>query len=323
MTTSNEEIINGKIPNLVPSSYEKKSTPKEAIDYSRLYLSDIRTFGNDIGLITNYSSTFFSMLPKFEKGSAEYEKLWKRLYYCNAAQSFSIDRGKGIEVFPTPKHFGDWTKILESDNEETKKQKRMNNELACLQRPYFFRYVYKHQNTKYINHISKYKEYGENVGIKDFNFEDEKIKYYFERYSPLFDSNSVMNNLCHHLENKIQEIKEYHNDFSFCFPGIDEDTMEKVKHIYRQWKELKKRNDYDEESVNVEIRKIADLSAIKSSTLAKCALMINSNFAISCFGSDVVSLFKSKRVEIPVLDKDGEIEFSGKKYSLIELEIYE
>jgi hypothetical protein len=323
MTTNNQYFIQGKL-NGRPATYERKTAEKKIIDYKTLWQSDLMVFGSKIGLITNYGTSFFAMLSNYDKDSEEYKILQKRLLFCNAAQNMQIDKGKGILVIDIPKFWGDWSKIDENDSDDVKADKTRNNKLITIQRPYFFRYVYAHQNKKYLQHIEKYDEYSKNVGETIGNFTGENIQHYYTRYSPLFDSDSVMNRLCRHMEVKVKELGEYKSDFTWKF-NVDKILLEKIHLLYIGWKQLRNKtissDDYDEESVAIEVRKNTDMLRIKDTEIAKMALMINSHFAFSVFGEYVVRLFKINQVEIPVLDVNGDIEYLGNKYGLMSLEV--
>jgi hypothetical protein len=100
------------------------------------------------------------------------------------SKSQNIDFAKGIDVMPIPKFWGDWSKIKDEDTPDVAEQKKQNNRLVCNQRPYFFRYVYEHQNNAYLKHIEKYQEYADNNNSTLNNLGDNKVQHYFERYSP-------------------------------------------------------------------------------------------------------------------------------------------
>jgi hypothetical protein len=325
-------MIDGKIEGLLPTSYEKKTTLKKKIIYNDLYLSDSRIFGNTIGLITNYSSTYYAMY-KLDIDDDKKKIISKRLDILNSLQSQAIDFGKGLDVMSIPKFFGDWSKIKEDDTEEVKEKKKLNNQLIANQRPYFFRYVYSHQDKKYKNHIEKYNDWSiskwnisinQLLEIENKTDEQNKFCFYFNRYSPLFDSDSTMNNICRYMEKKVVELSEYKTDFSWKF-NVDVKKLEELRVLYRDWKvnlnRIRRTEDFDEDSFSIQYRKKADGLQVKDTELAKMSLMINSHFAFSIFGNDICKLFKKKTVSIPISLKNGAITFNGETFDVKEFEV--
>ena len=74
-----------------PITYQKKPTEKKYIDTKDLYKADLLSFDSKIGYITNCSTTLYSMLSLFEKGSTEYNTIIHRLKECRVAQGNEID----------------------------------------------------------------------------------------------------------------------------------------------------------------------------------------------------------------------------------------
>ena len=59
-----------------PITYQKKPTEKKYIDIKDLYKADLLSFDSKIGYITNCSTTLYSMLSLYEKGSKEYNSFY-------------------------------------------------------------------------------------------------------------------------------------------------------------------------------------------------------------------------------------------------------
>ena len=74
-----------------PITYQKRPTEKKYIDKKDLYKADLLSFDSKIGYITNCSTTLYSMLSLFEKGSTEYNTIIHRLKECRVAQGNEID----------------------------------------------------------------------------------------------------------------------------------------------------------------------------------------------------------------------------------------
>ena len=60
-------------------------------DTKDLYKADLLSFDSKIGYITNCSTTLYSMLPLYEKGTKEYDTIMHRLKECRVLQGNEID----------------------------------------------------------------------------------------------------------------------------------------------------------------------------------------------------------------------------------------
>jgi hypothetical protein len=211
MTTNNEQVINNAYRGL-PVTYTKNKTPKEIIDENTLYEYDIKAFDTRIGFITNCSTTLYAMLSQYDKSSKEYSEIIKRLKICRKEQGNQIDKAKGLIVKSFPKHWTNWTKVT-SANESFSDAIKFNNSILIDKRPYFMRYLYTNYNKDYTQHIANFDKYclamfGKE--FKDINEHDEgysDIIEKYERYSPLLDTRCTMNDICHHMEKTVKEIK--------------------------------------------------------------------------------------------------------------------
>lgn len=89
-TTDNAEMVNNVMPGN-PITYQKKPVEKKHIDKRDLYKADLMSFDSKIGYITNCSTTLYSMLPMYEKGTKEYDEIIHRLKICRKEQGNQID----------------------------------------------------------------------------------------------------------------------------------------------------------------------------------------------------------------------------------------
>ena len=244
--------------NLNIPNYERKNAGKKIIKEDSLWKSDTLSFGSKIGLITNLGTTFFSMLSIY-KEKDEQELLINRLKSCNVFQNMQIDKTKGIHIYALPNWWDKWNR--EGANVE------LYNRLLARQRPYFFRYIYSSHNKRYRHHYFAY----DNVAIVRFGIsldellkkenpseEEQKIKDEFYERSPLIDSNSIMNNICHYMEHEIKEIKINARKESFDYHtymnseiSIDENKLNKMRILYDDWVSFI-RNTHDKSDNNSE-----------------------------------------------------------------------
>ncbi len=362
--TDQPEIINNTYNELF-IYYETNKVGKEIIIESDLYKWDIKGFNTRVGFLTNLSTTMYSMLPLFDENSNEYKEILRRLKQCRKEQGAIIDSTKGLIIRPIPKHWTKWERICSDDSQNEYERKKFNNKIIVEKRPYFMRHLYSNYNKKYKKFIDNYNNYC----IATFGYElnillnkttllsakEEKTRNNYYKYQPLLDTDCVMNNICHYMEDKIQEIKiENYVTVDKKLINILKDTSietdkEKLQQLYTLYKKYKseKRNfarltdDYGEERfksleqynkyIKQESLKISD----NLSELANMAIIIcyeihpkdNKSFAWTVYGNEILANIYQNRQEkiiVPFLDNtDGDIEYLGNYYKNYEIEIDE
>mgnify|MGYP001277006435 CR=1 FL=1 len=335
--------------NLNIPTYERLNAEKLVIDDNSLWKSDTLSFGSKIGLITNFGTTFFSMLSVFTD-EVDQITLINRLKTCNVAQNMQIDKTKGITVYPIPSWWDKWNK--DGDNME------LYNKLLCRQRPYFMRYIYSSHNKKYKHHLLSYDticlvRFGFNLVVlletpDELLSEPERIvKEEFYTRSPLIDSSSIVNLICHYMESEVAEIKgavknpdfDYHIYMNSDFP-IDEDKLHKMSILFDKYTALQ-RNRYDkpdnfesddELPAKDEYIKILEREAYSiSNNLSELTNLLvelcygrhgenSKEFCWKMFGADgiVNNLYKNCNgfIQVPVMNENGTHKYLGKNYSL-------
>lgn len=225
-TTDNKTIINGvyKLPkdvytkeqlmSTLPVAYSKANTDKKLNTFENLCNADLLAFGSKIGQITNKGSAIFAMLPLYDKNSQEYKELEKRLVLIRVAQGDEIDKAKGVKVKEFPKH---WTSYTNVDNlpKDTAEMCKVYNNIIIDKKPYFFKHRYKtdkREFDKYINGRENYCQITYGCSIDDLkqssNKTQEQQKFIdsVDRFSPLIDTDCVMNNLSKYMEHFVKSI---------------------------------------------------------------------------------------------------------------------
>ena len=102
----------------------------------------------------------------------------------------------------------------------------------------------------------------------------------------------------------------------------NKDKMNQMRSLYSKWRQIRK--DYDrsnDEELATEIRRDANSISIRSREIAMLAMNISVGFAMSVFPTYVEELYFVNGVHIPVLDKDGDINFSGERFSLMDFKV--
>ena len=224
-TTSNKIIIKGVYKDELAVTYQKKTTDKIDFTQEDLYKADLLAFGSDIGAITNKSTSMYAMLPLYEPNSPQYKELERRLIMTRVAQGNSIDKAKGVQTKPFPKHWGNYQRQSEEDTDEVKQKKEFFNSILVEKKPYFFKYLYKDSRVAYNKFLREEESYRQIYGIdlssiqhKDESKLTEKEKYYLASMNyrnPLIESDCEMNRICRYLESvdfDIKHPKEHHED---------------------------------------------------------------------------------------------------------------
>lgn len=209
-TTSNKTIIKGVYRDELPVMYYPPKAKKKKLTQDDLFRADLFSFGSIIGQITNKSTSAYALLPLFKENSKEYKTTMNRIKMCTKLQSAQIDKAKiGQEVKGIPSTWLNYHKVNENDLDNEKEQKEFLNRILLEKHPYFFIYLYKGTKNKYKNHVNRYnitcqQKFGmsleELMNTKRKTKEQRDFLNLFEKYSPVINSDCVMNNLCKYIE---------------------------------------------------------------------------------------------------------------------------
>ena len=241
------------------------------------------------------------------------------------------------------------------------KETKFNNSIIVDKRPLFMRFLYYNYNREFKKHAYNFDlscifEYGielkEFLLQKFFNKEEKEFLDDYKHYSPLLETDCVMNKISLHMQKSIKKIKKKHK------PIINDEMIlilkdnsikldkEKLKQLYNLYKKYKneKRNFSEIKDLSGErkfkvvdqynkmIRKEAFNISSNIQELANLAVTIcyeqypkgSKAFAWNIFGEGIVkNIWKNrqKEVRVPFLDKHGDIEYLGSKYSSIEINV--
>lgn len=114
-----------------------------------VYKSHLMGMNQKVGYFTNVSTTLYTLLNNFTKGSDEYNAILQRLQWGRAMQGLEIDRIKGLAVPPFPEHFVKWVKITDDMSPEEIKRQEFYNKLIAEKRPLFMIWLYNSYRKKY------------------------------------------------------------------------------------------------------------------------------------------------------------------------------
>jgi hypothetical protein len=336
----------------VQSNASKKIPTEE--DY---VTSEINGFGDAIGSITNRATNMISLREKFGKDSEEYELLSYRINTMMNYQQNAIDRIKGIIARPIPKTWidGRASKIKDTDSEEIKHKKMLFKAVAADLKPYFFIYRYSHIKAKYDQYN---KSVGSNCKIRFgkslYELQNSEILTYdeqiflenYEKYLPVSISPGVMNRICWKIEDAFES--------SDVLPGVvfdhsilkndleyTEEEFDAIKTLYSEYNESiqlvlkrQKKNEECDENIGLvvdqikqafleECHQVCPNSEVLSNIVIDLCYNSNKNktFAWDIAGDQIfqnVLKHSGCKIQFPVRDESGDIEFAGERFSLCE-----
>lgn len=306
--------------------------------------SNIASFGNEIGQTTNWITSMFEVMSKFDPGSKEYETLQYRIRCGQLFQQNSIDKAKGIICKPMPKSWHDRHSIsgIEDDNERS-----FYRSIVADKKPYFMRYIYpqlmKQYNT-YINNTNKnsLREFGitidelSSIPEEDRTERQSEFLTYYNRRMPVGTSDCVMNRICRRIEQEFDGFiskKAPDEPFDYRFMRFECDysaaQFYQIKRLYEEYNsrmsEYSILADYERNDECSISSKIMELNYEFSSECAKvcanrdalCNIVLDlcykrsatKKFAWSMCGSDIVRNLLAQNngiASFPELARKGE-----------------
>ena len=252
-STNNPVFIRCKRKDDMPVCYDKQQVETKKITLGNQIKTDCKGLDTKVGLITNYSTSMYALLPNFENKQAEYNELYKRILITRKLQGEEIDKIKGTAPPKIPSYWHKKQVIADDDTDKAKKEKCFNNSLLVHKKPYFFIWLYPSLKNEYLQYYKSFnsiavRKFG--CTIKDLLYKENKNKqelelyYQYQRYNPVIESNCSMNILCRELEKIENSIKfSLKNDTilnQFADRNIDFDNKEQVlKKVYKLVKEYK------------------------------------------------------------------------------------
>lgn len=369
-TTSDPTVIQGVYKNELPVVYTPPSSTKKKLTQDDLYNADLFSFGSAIGSITNKSTSGYALLPLFNENSEEYQVTMNRVKMCTKLQSAQIDKAKiGRAVKGIPSTWVNYHKKTDEDSIEEIERKQLMNNVLLDKHPYFFIYLYKGTKNKYKKHVKEYNitcqqrfgmELDELKSVKRKTKEQHEFLHLFEKYSPVIDSDCVMNNICKHIESvdfgirNIMNCESEPDHYKLLTSGnlkeFDNHKYSSIVKAYNKYKQtisklipVSARNEsiksgYDEsleKAIVVQYEKFKlQMSEICSNERELVDYLIhlfyidqptsNKETLWSMYGKQMFENVKensNKIILLPINSKDGDITYLNKKYTLKEVQI--
>lgn len=358
MITDNPVLVNKYKP-LPAIICEQKKAVKKVSNEDDFIISDINSFGNDIGSITNRATSMFEVRSGFEIGSKEYEELSYRIRCGQLLQQDAIDKAKGIISKPMPKEWYDRHLVNKIEDDD---KRNFYRSIVADKKPYFMRYIYPtlmSQYNTYIKNTDKncLREFGMTVSeLKSMRYDElteRQIEFlnYYNRSMPVGTNDCVMNQICRKFEmmfdgfNKKSSSK---SDFDYSIMKSDAEYTAKqyrtIKLMYetytkrlsnfKSFAEYERVDDGDSalglERIKEEFIEECDKVCPDQSVLCNIILdicyskNITKRFAWSICGSEIIKNLLSKngnKISYPVMCDDGEFEYGGNSFTIETKEI--
>lgn len=332
----------------------QRKAEKKVVTEDDLIRSNINSFGNDIGRITNHITSMFEAQSHFEKGSPEYETLAYRIRCGQLMQQNAIDRSKGIIAKPMPREWFDRHAVNQIEDEE---RRRFYLRIVADKKPYFMRYIYPAVMKDYRTYIDKsdknsFREFKMSIQeLKNLEPEDRTdaqsdfLRYYDNRL-PVGIGDCVMNRICRRFEEEFDGYLTRRNGrekFDYGFMRSAEQYTKTqyadVKKLYEDYNTLMQRyaifarcervNEYEVASrvtaIRGEFEKNCAIACPNAGALCNIVLDIcytkssTKRFAWELCGSEIIRNILGKNnweIQYPSVDPDGDIEYGGSRFSI-------
>ena len=329
--------------------------PKKVPTEDDFIASDINGFGDSIGSVTNRGTNMISLREKFDKNSEEYNRLQYRIRTMMNYQQNAIDRIKGVVAQPIPKEWLEsrLSKPKDDDNESVLKKKEIDYNIAAEIKPWFFIYRYsqlKIELEKYMKSVKsnckiRFGKTLDDLYVSDKRTEEEEAFIYnYEKYMPISRAPGTINRICWKIEDEFQLVDVFPNvefDKEILKSNItySQEEYDAIKKLYDEYgKNLlliskgRKKNETTAEDAEFSVNQLKEsfkrdcLTVCPNSrTLANIVVDIcylsnkNKSFAWDVSGEEIFQNVLSNsggKIQFPVKDEHGDIEFCGKRFSL-------
>ena len=353
-STNNEVLLNAfeyKDTLMCIQSKMPKKVPTE----DDFIISDINGFGDSIGSVTNRGTNMISLREKFDKNSEEYARLQYRIRTMMNYQQNAIDRIKGVVAQPIPKEWLEsrLSKPKDGDDEVILKKKEVDYNIAAEIKPWFFIYRYsqlKAELDKYMKSVKSNckirfgKTLDDLYASDDKTEEEEAFIYNYEKYMPISRAPGTMNRICWRIEDEFKTTDvlpdvEFDRSILKSDAEYSQEEFDAVKSVYDEYNKnmqifLKgiRKNDSDKTERDIVISQLKnEFSNIcysicpNSRVLTNIVVDIcytsnkNKSFAWDVCGNEIfknVLANSNNKIQFPIKDENGDIEFCGNKFSL-------
>ena len=360
MATDNPYFLKGAKREELPIMYDKEAVPTQKITLPNQVRCDIKGLDTKVGQITNYSTSMLAMLPLFkgEKQQDQKQEIETRLKLLRELQGAEIDKIKGTAPPNFPKSWRHWVHINKDDDDITKAEKYKYNSMVVKKKPYFFIYLYNTLMNDYKNYEKNFNSislthFGVPIKVllrkKDHTEGEMNLLRKYRKYSPVLETDCVMNILCKEIENVEFDIK-YKPNCTSLLPKfadrteIDEDKIVKLIELYKGYKAQRKYKGIEalvdnegiqDDDMNEILRGVLyanrdeyknnmlDLFTSSKELFNHLVVMCErNNWSCDCIwdivGDDIIDIIPYGNTQVVVEDADG-FEYLGRNYKLEEV----
>lgn len=351
-------VLNTSFPLLVKNTRKlpaivcvQHKAPKCIPTEDDIVRSNINSFGNTVGEITNRITAMFEVQARYEKDSREYRILDYRIKCGQLYQQNQIDKAKGIEAKLMPARWYQWNAVTTANGQSASEKKTcwLNKQLIADKKPYFMQYIYPSEKAKLNSYLKNNSEkcvmrFGitlEELLCKENRTpEEEKYVLSYHERMPLGTAPCTINRICWKIEHIFDNIRSDGPD-TFDYSILKSDAVysaklyAQIQKIYDQYRrELSTYMQYARtERIKAEdrhlqkyllkenfkrrcIEQCPDEDVLCNIVLDLCYTKSDSSkqFAWDICGDVLIrNLLKRRHYQIsyPVLDENGDIEFNG------------
>ena len=329
--------------------------PKKVPTEDDFIASDINGFGDSIGSVTNRGTNMISLREKFDKNSEEYSRLEYRIRTMMNYQQNAIDRIKGVVAQPIPKEWLEprLSKPKDDDDGSILRKKEIDYNIAAEIKPWFFIYRYsqlKSDLDKYMKSVKsnckiRFGKTLDDLCASDYRTdEEEAFMYNYEKYMPISRAPGTMNRICWKIEDEFQTVDvlpdvEFDRTILKSDAVYSQEEYDAIKELYDEYNQnvqifLKgiKKNETNKEEREFAIIQFKDEFANACSTMCPNSEILanivvdicylsnkNKSFAWDVAGEEIfqnVLKNSGNKIQFPIKDDNGDIEFCGKRFSL-------
>ena len=362
MLTDNAVLLRRHIQYPALMCIQRKAR-KKIVDDDDLVLSNIASFGDDIGRTTNWATSMYDVRSGFDPESKEYQTLTYRIQCAQLYQQNAIDKAKGIVCKPMPQSWHDYHAIGR-DTEE--RDRDFYRAIVADKKPYFMRYIYPalmRQYNEYIKNSNKksLREFGATVEeleqIPDGDRPERVNEFlmYYHKLLPVSTGDCVMNRICHRFEGAFDGYLVKHKPeerFDHCIMkssfSYTKNQLVSLGDIYRTFnrrmRDLVVFARYERVGEDEALTKFEELHEwfiqqsmlICSNRFVLCDILLDicykrgntKRFVWDLCGNEIIENLLNRNdmtISVPVKDPDGGIEYLGERFSIqkIKLECFD
>lgn len=322
--------------------------------------SNLMAFGSEVGALTNRVTSMFEVQSRYPKGSREYNIMDYRIRCGQLLQQNAIDSCKGIESKPMPDQWHSWisNRISEGHDSMEKKKRWINRSILADKKPYFMQYVYPSVRSELKQYLKKSNEKSLimfSVPLKELlkknpkTVEEQLFTEFFYYDFPVGIGPCTVNRICWRIEelfDKPQQAAKTEFDYSIMRSEAEYTARmyKKIEIIYKEYlAELKNHiqqsaqeriKEYDNSISRIELQghfrrmcyeQCPNADVLCNILLDLCYTRPNSKRLVWDICGDVIvrNLLRRNQFKIsyPALDANGDIEFSGQRFSMKEISI--